>query len=72
MCENVAMANTSRFKAAEYLKTEEQIVAYLAEAAEVGDTVFLREAVVTVEQARAMSTVSRITDRDGMSSPEGA
>ena len=72
MCENVGMANTSQFEAAEYLKTEEQIVAYLAEAAEVGDTAFLRAAVVTVEQARAMSAVSRVTDREGMSSRKGA
>jgi probable addiction module antidote protein len=55
------MAKISKFDAADYLRTPEQIAAYLTEALETGDTVFLCTAVDTVARAKGMSSVAKAT-----------
>ena len=49
----------SRFEAADYLKTEEDIAAYLADIAEDGDAVLLASALGDVAHARNMSQLAR-------------
>lgn len=55
------MVKTSRFDAADYLKTPEQIAAYLTEALETGDTSFVCTAIDTVARAKGMSAVAKAT-----------
>ncbi len=55
------MAKTSKFDAADYLKTPEQIAAYLTEALETGDTAFVCTALDTIARAKGMSDVARAT-----------
>jgi probable addiction module antidote protein len=55
------MAKTSKFDAADYLKTPEQIAAYLTEALETGDTAFLCTALDTIARAKGMSSVAKAT-----------
>jgi probable addiction module antidote protein len=55
------MAKISKFDAADYLRTPEQIAAYLTEALETGDTVFLCTAIDTVARAKGMSSVAKAT-----------
>jgi probable addiction module antidote protein len=55
------MAKTSKFDAADYLKTPEQIASYLTEALETGDTAFLCTALDTVARAKGMSNVAKAT-----------
>lgn len=55
------MPKTSKFDAADYLKTPEQIAAYLTEALETGDTAFLCTAIDTVARAKGMSRVAEAT-----------
>ena len=45
------MTKTSKFDAADYLKTPEQIAAYLTEALETGDTSFICTAIDTIARA---------------------
>jgi probable addiction module antidote protein len=55
------MVKTSKFDAADYLKTPEQIAAYLTEALETGDTAFVCTALDTVARAKGMSQVAKAT-----------
>jgi probable addiction module antidote protein len=55
------MAKTSKFDAADYLKTPEQIAAYLSEALETGDTAFLCTALDTIARAKGMSSIAKAT-----------
>ena len=55
------MAKTSKFDAADYLKTPDQIAAYLTEALETGDTSFICTAIDTVARAKGMSSIARAT-----------
>jgi probable addiction module antidote protein len=55
------MAKTSKFDAADYLKTPEQIAAYLTEALETADTAFLCTALDTIARAKGMSSVAKAT-----------
>jgi probable addiction module antidote protein len=55
------MAKTSKFDAADYLKTPEQIAAYLTEALETGDTAFVCTALDTIARANRMSDGARAT-----------
>jgi probable addiction module antidote protein len=55
------MAKISKFDVAEYLRTSEQIAAYLTEALETGDTAFLCTALDTVARAKGMSSVAKAT-----------
>lgn len=55
------MAKTSKFDAADYLKTPEQIAAYLTEALETGDTAFLCTALDTIARAKGMSSIAKAT-----------
>jgi len=48
------MAKTSKFDAAGYLKTPEQIAAYLTEALETGDTAFVWTAIDTIARAKGI------------------
>jgi probable addiction module antidote protein len=55
------MTKTSKFDAANYLKTPEQIAAYLTEALETGDTSFICTAIDTIARAKGMSNVAKAT-----------
>jgi probable addiction module antidote protein len=55
------MTKISKFDAADYLRTPEQIAAYLTEALEAGDTAFLCTALDTVARAKGMSSVAKAT-----------
>ena len=55
------MVKTSKFDAADYLKTPEQIAAYLTEALETGDTAFVCTALDTIARAKGMSNVAKAT-----------
>jgi probable addiction module antidote protein len=55
------MAKTSKFDAADYLKTPDQIAAYLTEALETGDTSFICVAIDTIARAKGMSSVAKAT-----------
>jgi probable addiction module antidote protein len=55
------MVKTSKFDVADYLKSPEQIAAYLTEALETGDTVFVCTAIDTIARAKGMSNVARAT-----------
>ena len=55
------MTKTSKFDAADYLKTPEQIAAYLTEALETGDTSFICTAIDTIARAKGMSNVAKAT-----------
>lgn len=55
------MAKTSKFDAADYLKTPDQIAAYLTEALETGDTSFVCTAIDTIARAKGMSSIARET-----------
>jgi probable addiction module antidote protein len=56
------MAKTSKFDAADYLKTPEQIAAYLTEALETGDTAFLCTALDTIARAKGCPALRRRPD----------
>jgi probable addiction module antidote protein len=53
------VAKTSKFDAAEYLKTPAQIAAYLTEARETGDASFVYTAIDTITRAREMSKLTK-------------
>ena len=53
------MSKVTRFDAADYLKTKEQQVAYIAEALETGDADFVRDALGIVARARGMSELAK-------------
>jgi probable addiction module antidote protein len=55
------MTRTSKFDVADYLKTPEQIAAYLTEALETGDTAFVCTALDTIARAKGMSNVAKAT-----------
>ena len=55
------MIKTTKFDAADYLKTPEQIAAYLTEALETGDSAFICTALDTVARAKGMSRVAKAT-----------
>jgi len=55
------MAKTSKFDAADYLQTPDQIAAYLTEALATGDTSFVCTAIDTVARAKGMSKVAKAT-----------
>jgi probable addiction module antidote protein len=55
------MTKTSKFDAADFLKTPEQIAAYLTEALETGDTSFICTAIDTIARAKGMSNVAKAT-----------
>src|ERR1700741_2309334 len=55
------MTKTSKFDAADYLKTPEQIAVYLTEALETGDTSFICTAIDTIARAKGMSNVAKAT-----------
>jgi probable addiction module antidote protein len=53
------MAEISKFDAADYLKTPVVIAAYLAEAFETSDPVYIRTALDTVARAKGMTDSRR-------------
>jgi probable addiction module antidote protein len=53
------MAKTTRFKAADYLDSEERQVAYITAALETGDADFVRDALGIVARARGMSGIAK-------------
>src|SRR5262245_7525088 len=55
------MIKISKFDAADYLKTPDQIAAYLTEALETGDTSFVCTAIDTIARAKGMSSIARET-----------
>ena len=55
------MIKISKFDAADYLRTPDQIAAYLTEALETGDTSFVCTAIDTVARAKGMSKVAKAT-----------
>ena len=55
------MTKTTKFDAADYLKTAEEIAAYLNEALETGDSAFICTALDTVARAKGMSRVAKAT-----------
>src|SRR5689334_6573669 len=55
------MVKVTKFDAADYLKTPEQIAAYLTEALETGDSAFICTALDTVARAKGMSNVAKAT-----------
>jgi probable addiction module antidote protein len=55
------MVKVTKFDAADYLKTPEQIAAYLTEALETGDSAFICTALDTVARAKGMSRVAKAT-----------
>jgi probable addiction module antidote protein len=52
---------TTRFDSAEYLDSDEAISAYLEEALETSDPVFITQALGTVARARGMSQIAKET-----------
>ena len=55
------MAETTPFDAAEYLKTPEDIAAYLTEAFATDDPAYITQAVGTAARAKGMSAVAKAT-----------
>lgn len=55
------MAKVTKFDAADYLKTPEQIAAYLTEALETSDSAFLCAALDTVARTKGMSNLAKAT-----------
>jgi len=55
------MVKVTKFDAADYLKTPEQIAAYLTEALETGDSAFICTALDTVARAKGMTNVAKAT-----------
>ena len=55
------MVKTKPFDAADFLETEEDIVAYLTEAFASGDAAIVAQALGTVARARGMSRIARDT-----------
>ena len=53
------MAKATKFDAADYLRTPEQIAAYLAEAFNTGDSVFICTALETVARAKFMTNPAK-------------
>ena len=53
------MRKTTRFDAVDYLRTEEQQVAYISAALETGDADFVRDALGLVARARGMGAIAR-------------
>jgi probable addiction module antidote protein len=61
-------AKTSKFDAADYLKSPQAIAAYLSEAFETGDERFIAEALGTVARAKGMAGIANETglSREGL------
>lgn len=55
------MAKATKFDAADYLKTPAQIAAYLTEALDTGDSVFICTALDTIARAKGMTNVAKAT-----------
>lgn len=55
------MAKVTKFDAADYPKTPEQIAAYLTEALETCDSAFICTALDTIARAKGMSNVAKAT-----------
>src|ERR1700704_1371664 len=55
------MAKTSKFDAADYLKTPAAIAAYLTEAFETDDAAYIRTALDTVARAKGIANVAKAT-----------
>ena len=55
------MPKTTKFDAADYLKTPERIATYLTEALKTGDSAFICTALDTVARAKGMSRVAKAT-----------
>jgi probable addiction module antidote protein len=53
------MRKTTRFDAADYLRTEERQVAYITTALETGDADFVRDALGLVARARGMGEIAK-------------
>src|SRR5260370_39989956 len=67
-CERIwQMAKTSKFDAAEYLKTPAAIAAYLTEAFETDDAAFICAALDTAERAKGIANIAKATGLGGES-----
>ena len=55
------MVNVSKFDAADYLTTPGRIAAYLTEAFETNDPVYIRRALDTVARAKGIGDISKAT-----------
>jgi probable addiction module antidote protein len=53
------MGKTTRWDAADYLKSEERQIAYITAALETGDADFVRDALGIVARARGMSEIAK-------------